>query len=321
MSKITIPVTSFAYACAALALSTAPLLAHPVDQHPSDVGALRWSVDPLVIISLAVSAWLYGRGVRRLWRSAGVDRGVRVWQALAFTAGWAALVIALVSPLDSMGAALFSAHMAQHEILMLVAAPLLVLGTPLLPFLWAMPLRCRERLGRWTQTRLIDRTWRIVTGPLTVWIAHALALWIWHVPTLFQATLESDLVHAAQHSSFFVTAALFWWALIHGRYGRIGYGVAVLYVFTTAVHTSILGALLTFAPRLWYPSYARTAPSWGLSPLEDQQLGGLIMWVPAGLVFIVVGVALFAAWLGESERRVALSQSGALIDDVRRFQT
>jgi cytochrome c oxidase assembly factor CtaG len=92
----------------------------------------------------------------------------------------------------------------------------------------------------------------------------------------------------------------------------MGYGAAVLYLFTTAVHTSILGALLTFSPTLWYPAYLRTTAAWGLTALEDQQLGGLVMWVPAGLVYIAAGLALFAGWLRESERRVTERESEAV---------
>ena len=263
-----------------------------------------WSFDPLVVLALVLSAWLYGRGVRRLWRRAGADRGIRRWQALSFAGGWLALGIALVSPLDTLGAVLFSAHMAQHEVLMLLAAPLMVLGQPLLAFLWALPLAGRERIAHSLQSPALGRGWSALTHPLVVFLLHGLAIWIWHLPTLYQATLRNDFVHALQHLSFFGTAALFWWALVHGRYGRLGYGVAVLYVFLTGLHSGVLGALLTFAPRLWYPIYAARTARWGLQPLEDQQLAGLLMWIPAGVVFIVFGLALFAAWLGESERRV-----------------
>jgi putative membrane protein len=133
---------------------------------------------------------------------------------------------------------------------------------------------------------------------------------VWHVPSLFQATLGSEVVHAAQHVSFLASALVFAEALVYrggdgGADARMGYGAAVVYLFTTAVHTSVLGALLTFSNELWYPAYQTTTAAWGLTPLEDQQLGGLIMWVPAGVVYVVAGLALLAAWLGEAERRVA----------------
>jgi len=107
--------------------------------------------------------------------------------------------------------------------------------------------------------------------------------------------------------SFFLSALLFWWALFY-THGRLAYGAAVFYVFTTALHTSILGALLTFAPHVWYPAYSSTTQAWGLTPLQDQQIGGLVMWVPAGLVYLAAGLALFAAWLKESDAMLERAQ-------------
>jgi putative membrane protein len=283
--------------------------------HHLDAGTVLswWSWEPFTLVLLAVSAVLYAAGVARLWRRAGIGQGVRRWQAGCFAAGWLSLIAALISPVDALGAILFSAHMAQHELLILVAAPLMVLGRPLAPFLWALPQAGREAAGRWSQAPAFAAAWRRLTAPLAVFVLHGLALWVWHLPSLYQATLENDFIHALQHLSFFVSAALFWWTLIHGRFGRLGYGAAVLYVFLTSLHSGILGALLTFAPRLWYPIYAARTSRWGLSPLEDQQLAGLIMWIPAGVLFIVLGLGLFAAWLGEAERRVAHTRSEALL--------
>jgi putative membrane protein len=256
-----------------------------------------WSWDPLVVISLALSGWLYIRGLRALWRQAGAGRGIGKWEAGAFAAGWLTLVIALVSPLHPLGGVLFSAHMTQHELLMLVAAPLLVLGRPMLPLLWSLPIAWRRRVGGWSNKRWVKRGWRGLTLPVVAWTVHAIALWIWHAPPLFEATLHSELVHTLQHLSFFLSALLFCWALLHGPGGRMGYGAAVVYIFTTAVHSSILGALLTFARTEWYPAYHATTAGWGLTPLEDQQLGGLIMWVPAGAVYMLAGLILLAGWL------------------------
>ena len=269
--------------------------------------ALRqWTWEPVTIALLVASALVYACGVRRVWRRAGGGRGISRWQAVAFALGMASLAAALLSPLAWLSEVLFSAHMTQHEVLMLVAAPLLCLGRPLVAALWAAPRRWRERAGRWTRRTEVAATWRALTAPLTVFLVHAAALWVWHVPVWYEAALRSGGVHAVQHLTFVLTAALFWWGMIHGRYGRIGYGVAVLYVFLTAVHSSVLGALLTVAPSVWYPWYEASGAPWRISALEDQQLAGLLMWVPSGAIFIVLGLALFAAWLGESERRTAL---------------
>ena len=146
--------------------------------------------------------------------------------------------------------------------------------------------------------------WHTISHPFSAWLIHAVALWMWHIPALFQATIDNDLVHFFQHASFLGSALLFWWAVLHGRHRVSGYGMAVLYMFTTALHSGLLGALITFARRVWYPAYANTTVSWGLTPLEDQQLGGLIMWVPAGFVYVFAGLAFVVGWMRASDRRV-----------------
>jgi cytochrome c oxidase assembly factor CtaG/cytochrome c2 len=250
------------------------------------------------------SAWVFAPGIAipllisGLWYLLGTRRavGLRTWDISCFWTGWISLVIALVSPLHPLGEALFSAHMAQHELLMVVAAPLLVLGRPIVAFLWALPLSLRRWSGRAMKATVPQHIWRTLTDPFGAWLLHAVVLWGWHIPRLFQATLTSDAIHSAQHISFLGSALLFWWALFrHMRYGS-----AILYVFTTAVHTSLLGALLTFSPQIWYPAYAPRTAVWGFTPLEDQQLGGLIMWVPAGLTYIIAGLWLVALWLKQS---------------------
>ena len=256
---------------------------------------------------LSSPGFFYAIGVVRLRRvNKKVVGGLEV---ACFVAGWLALIIALVSPLHPWGSVLFSAHMTQHELLMLVAAPLLVLGRPMIPFLWAFPKTTARRLSAWTKATPWQRTWRAITAPFVAWMIHAVALWGWHVPFLFQATLESEWIHALQHASFFGSALLFWWAILQGRERAAGSGAAVLYLFTTALHSSLLGALLTFARSVWYPIYNGATLSWGLTPLEDQQLGGLIMWVPAGAVYIVAALALFAGWLRESGNRATISET------------
>jgi putative membrane protein len=225
--------------------------------------------------------------------------------------------IAVISPIAWLSQVLFSVHMTQHEILMLIAAPLLVIGQPLLALLWAVPGSRRRGVAARLRKPVIARGWRILTGPLMVFVLHGVALWIWHVPALFEAALHDEAIHAVQHLSFLLTAALFWWGMVHGRYGRAGYGAAVAYVFLTAVHSTVLGALLTVAPSVWYRSYEGTAAGRQLDALADQQLAGLVMWVPSGVIFIIGGLALFAAWLGESERRVALGSTGEARGGVR----
>jgi putative membrane protein len=271
----------------------------------------------MTALTLTALAALYGIGLRRLWRSEAGRQTIRRWQAFAFFLGCASAATALLSRLDAWSDILFSAHMTQHEILMLVTAPLFVLGRPFIVTLWAFSPATRTAIGAFARRPSIVAVWERVSGPLTVLVVHAIVLWGWHVPALFEAALHNETIHVFQHLGFFLTAALFWWALIHGRYGRIGYGVGVCYVFATAMHSQILGALLTFGSHIRYPTHAHRTTAAGWSAIDDQQLAGVVMWVPFGAIFVVIALALFAAWLGEAERRVALTTADRMSGEAR----
>jgi putative membrane protein len=264
------------------------------------------ALDPVIVGPLALTAALYATGLRRLWRKAGRGRGISIWAAASFILGWMTLTIALLSPIARLSDLLFSVHMTQHALLMLVGAPLMAFGQPMLAFLWAFGDARRERIARACRGEAVAAAWAAVSAPLSIFVIHAAVLWLWHIPAWFEAALRNDSIHAVQHLSFVVAASLFWWAMVHGRYGRIGYGLSVVYVFLTALHSGALGALLTFGPTVWYADYTARAGGSHHAALADQQLAGLLMWVPAGVIFIVLGLALFAAWMGEAERRVRL---------------
>ena len=261
---------------------------------------IGWTWDPGVVLGLALWATIYGLGVVQARRKSIRFAWTKVW---CFAAGWLFLVLALVSPLHQLGDFLFSAHMAQHEILMAVAAPLLIAGRPDHVFLWLFIGRKQSLVAGPVHRSVLGKLYKFLMLPSVAWSLHALALLLWHVPFLFDATISHEWIHALQHFSFLGTAILFWAALIYGHLGSDSYGAGIVYVFTTAVYTSILGALLTFSASPWYSVYALTTKLWGMTPLEDQQIGGLIMWVPAGIVYIVVGLWLFANWIRESDRR------------------
>jgi putative membrane protein len=260
-----------------------------------------WSWPPVIVTGLALTAILYVIGTVRMLRRSAKPR-LHTAAITFFVAGWISLLIALDSPLHEISEQLFWVHMTQHEILMLISAPLLVLGRPLVAFLWALPPRWREQVADIGRARSFRTIWDGFSSPASAWLISALGLWVWHLPWLFDKTLQSDWTHAAQHTTFLLTALLFWWPLTNPT-PRLSYGAAIVYVFTTALHTSILGALLTFAPRPWYSPYVATAPLWHLTALEDQQLGGLIMWIPAGTLLIAVGLWLLVKWLNQSQVR------------------
>jgi putative membrane protein len=269
----------------------------------AELGRLGWSLEPGVVVPLALSAVLYARGAFEL-RRRGRGRSLRRWEVASFGAGWLVVALALLSPLHEMSEQLFSAHMVQHELLMALAAPLLVLGRPMIVMLWAIPPLGRQVVARAARNSTIRSVWGAITRPFDAWLIHGLAIWLWHLPALFEATLYSDSIHALQHASFLGSALIFWWSVIHVQ-RRAARGMSIVYVFTTAVHTGILGALMTFSRAVWYPAYATGAAKWGLTPIADQQLAGLIMWIPASLVYLAAALAIMGCWLRDSERSVA----------------
>jgi putative membrane protein len=256
----------------------------------------------MLVSSLLLLLVVYVAGLVGVWRSAGYGRGIRPFEALAFAGGWLVVVAALSSPMDEWSETFLAAHMVQHELLMIVAAPLFAISAPLIALLWALPPAIRRPGLEAIRRPPLTRIWSALTAPVSVFVLHAVALWVWHLPALYEYALEHEGIHIVQHLCFFGTAALFWWGIAHGRYRRADYGMAVVYVFLTAIHGGVLGALLTFSPRIWYAPYLIVHPS-GLTPLEDQQLAGLLMWVPSGIILAGGGLVLFAAWLRESDRR------------------
>jgi putative membrane protein len=297
-------------------LSLSTTQAHELELHPhvhpnswSELWS-AWALVPVVLAPLALSAFLYLRGLLLLWRATHVGCGISRGAALCYAGGWFTLFIALVSPIHPWGRVLFAVHMTQHEILMLLAAPLLALGQPLVAFLKALPPTWTHCLVRASHQPAWQRTWALIATPLAAWIIHAAALWIWHIPSFFEAALRNETLHAFQHLSFVLTALLFWWTVLRGPYRAMGYGLAVLSLFGTALHSGLLGALLTFGQKLFYPSYALTSPAWGFSALEDQQLAGLIMWVPAGLLYVIAGVILFGNWINAAGHRAHQRELG-----------
>ncbi len=280
-------------------------LPHPGEPFtPHDLWG-AWNLEPAILISLALAVVIYGLGVRTLWQRAGVGRGVRRSGVMNFGIAVLALLAALVSPLDALSGALFAAHMTQHLVLMLVAAPLLVLSDYGLALLWALPRRTAQVLGqRVNRLTGLRGAWAVLSSPASAWLAFTVTMWAWHLPALYEAALRSEAMHALEHGVFLATAMLFWSVLVrHARPDRVRYGIAIPYLFTAALQSGILGALMTFTTRPWYPYYATLTPAWGLTPLQDQQLAGLIMWAPVGALFTILTIAYFAAWLRSLEQR------------------
>jgi putative membrane protein len=266
-----------------------------------------WNWDPLILLSLGLVVWFYGRGVARLWARAGWGKKIRVWQAACCLAAPAVLLLALISPLDAISEELASVHMVQHMLLIMVAAPLFVVGSPSFVLAWGLPAggKVRRRsiasfLFRLSQDSLL---WQ----PLLLWTLFAALMWSWHHPVLYQAALRDGLLHDAQHLSFFVVACLFWRVLLDGvATRRLSPLTAIPYLFATSVQASVLGVFLALSPNAWYDVYAARTGAWGFTPLEDQQLAGLIMWMPACLIFPGAAAIVFSVWLARLPEKMRI---------------
>jgi putative membrane protein len=267
--------------------------------HQPTAGALS-SWDLAAVAVLVLAGGFYAAGLRRLAQREAVPPRL---ERAAFFCGWVSLLIAVLPPLDGLSTLRFSAHMLQHELMMLVGAPLVIAGRPLPVWLWGLPSTWRMPAGEVFRRSGVGGAWYVVTTPLVAWALHGLAVWLWHIPTLYDAAVANEGVHAFQHAIFVGTSSLFWWGLLYGRYGRAGYGAAVFYVFTTVIHTGLLGAILTFAGRPFYPIYLGPAQAGGIDPVADQQIAGLLMWIPAGIILTLLGLGFFAAWIGAAARR------------------
>jgi putative membrane protein len=275
-----------------------PLLAHPgLPPAPHDLWS-SWNLDPLLLFGLSVTVWLYARGRQR-----GSRRTLDRRRAWCFAGAAIALVVALVSPLEALSNALASAHMVQHVLLVLVAAPLLALSAPGGTLLRGAPPVVRRGHTRWRRRlHLRSSTLHRLRHPATAWVLHVAALWIWHSARAYDAALGSTWIHVLEHVSFLASGVLFWHVVIGVRgSGRVPRGLGILLVFGMAMQSVFLSLLLTFAREPWYAGYATTTEAWGLSHVADQHLAGAIMWVPAGVVYVLVALTLLARWIRASE--------------------
>jgi putative membrane protein len=247
-----------------------------------------WSWDPLILLGVGLVAIVYARGLRRIRRRTR-RAAPELWRAWAFGSGLAILIVALQSPISTYDNSLFSMHMLQHMLLVLGAAPLLLIGAPLLPLLWGLPDHERRGVGR-----LLSRHGPLhtlghrLTQPLVAVGLFFGTLAVWHAPLLYDAAQGRSITHNLEHALLLGTAALFWWPLLPptGASKQMSRGLAVVYLAAAAVEGTVIGALLTFSSEPLYTTYMLAPRITELSVLQDQQLAGLIMWVPSGLVYL-----------------------------------
>ena len=277
-------------------LSARPAAAHGGDGSNGEFWQ-HWAWKDLPLLFL--TGVLYISGLRSVWKRAGKGAGISRGRVAAFGTALIVLFIALISPLDYLAEELLSAHMVQHLLLVLVAAPLFVIGHFPLALTWS--LKPSWTLKIWKDWRG-KQVWTFLTRPAVACLLHVAAIWTWHMPRFYQASLRYEWIHFLEHSSFFLTAFLFWQVFVdltktlHGR-SSAQFGIGIFSVFAIAMANGLLGVLIAFSPYVWYPIYVHETSLFGLNALEDQQLAGTIMWVPAGIVYTASALTVMGRWL------------------------
>jgi putative membrane protein len=276
---------------------TSPLYAtlHPISQ----VGWTGWSIHWSTVIGIAALATLY------LWRAKQGDTQADApetptgWQKLSFFAGLLVMFCSLNGPIhDLSDFYLFSAHMVQHLLLTLLLPPLLIAGTP------GWMLRPALRI------RAVRAVAEFVTRPAMCFTIFNLTIIVWHLPLFYNAAMANHDIHIVEHLMFMVTAVLMWWPLMSPlpELPRLAYPGQMLYSFIMTIPMSIVAVYITMADHVLYPAYASAPRVWGLSPLMDQMTGGLIMWIPGGIVFYGVMSVVFFKWAARGEDSRAAAQ-------------
>ena len=262
----------------------------------------RWNFDPELVIPVVLLTALYLRGVW-VWRDR--SRAHPPWRIASYLFGMGFLLASIETPLDAAAEHHFSMHMIQHELLMMFVAPLILLGAPTTPVLRGIPRAVRRRVVRpLASSSVVYSGYRFITHPVVALAVFTAILWAWHLaPGWYDAAVENDLVHDLQHFSFTLSGVLIWWNVIDPKplRSRLGYVGRMGFLVVASTPKSFLGALIVFAEEPLYEFYFNVEPLLALTPLEDQELGGLLMWVPSQMMFLLAVGAVFAVWAHKSE--------------------
>jgi len=272
-----------------------------MSDHPSFMSVLTtWSFEPRIVLILALTGVLYAVGLRELGRRGKLWRLVRRRQALFFALGLLSLALALLSPLDTYDTRLFSLHMAQHLILQQVAPPLLLLGNPIPVLLAGLPLSLvRPMMRAQRRTPWLRGLTHLLRLPAVAWTVYVGSVLGWHIPKLYQATLIHPGLHLLEHLCFIASGVLFWWIVIEPQPGPVRRhpGLRLVFAATTMLPMVLLGGVFALPATVLYPTLAGHAPLWGLAPIDDQRLGGIVMWLLGMPIDIVTASILFFAMM------------------------
>ena len=261
-----------------------------------------WSVDPVFLVPVGLMAWWYAQGLLR-WH--GRTRAHPAWRTALFYLGATLLVLAMESPVDRLGVHEFSMHMVQHEVLMMLAVPVMLLGAPTTPLLLGLPRWLRAGLVRPLAGRGGTRAlYRGLTHPIVAAAILSTMLWAWHlVPGWYEAALLDQKVHDLEHFTMTAAAVLFWWNVIDPKplHSRLNHPLRMLYMFATSLPKQFLAAMITFAPTSLYAYYEEVRRVLPGTAMEDQGLAGLIMWVPGGMIMLIEMGVVFFVWARRAE--------------------
>ena len=264
-----------------------------------------WDLASPFLVLLALLTAAYTVGLVRLRARAGGKSIDRRRVGMAYGA-FVLLSLALFGPLDTYAEYLFLVHMLQHLALALGAAPLLLMAGVMPAFMWSMPRFLRQGVGaEFAVTGMARRIVAFATRPQVALVFFVGALWIWHIPDFYDAAVRNELIHLAEHLSFFTGAMLFWWPIIGPAPVRsaLSYPQRLLYLLLIVTPSAVLAALVTLAGSSIYEVYDGSNEVWGLDPHSDQRIGGLIMWVPGNFVYLFTMTALFFKWYDSEERK------------------
>ena len=299
------PLASIGALCILPALCTWPAWAHG-----GDLEGVGWSGNPAILVPMIILAIWYVRGVHRLRMGRRGRPLVGTGRIAAFVSALLAVFVALLSPIDAWSEGLFTAHMIQHLALIVVAAPLFALAAPTPVLLAGLPRGWRRkvlRIWRWPPVR------GAVHGlfhPAVVWLAFCGTIVFWHIPAPYRWALRGGPLHAVEHLSFLLAALLFWTVVLdRSPRRRLDYAATLVFIVTVALLSDLPGALMLLAPRPFFASSAAAAAAWGLTPLQDQQLAGVIMWVPMSFAFIGAGIWVFLRWMEAAELQAELQDA------------
>jgi putative membrane protein len=265
----------------------------------------HWRLD--VFLVLICFATIYVRGWLQLRKHN--SRAVQSWQLALYLLGLAAIAAALLSPIDELASVSLSMHMVQHLLLLMISPLLVLLANPFAYCLWGVPEKLRHGIGRLFVRRSVFRSaiWVMTLMPVT-WPLYVLNLWAWHSPALYQLALREPGVHDAEHISFFLTALFFWWPIVNPSprlHGQISYGYRIIYLVAATLQNTLLGMAISIPDRVLYPFYATVPQLRALAPIDDQALGGGIMWV-SGHMYLIPILVLVARLL---QQEAVLNQS------------